>query len=89
MNPITALAKLVRFLHHGPARPPQGVRALVDDQWIEPIELVYVGKNERGNDEWIARFDVLGDDVNDFHIDLLPGRTSLAFAFLTDPGDTP
>lgn len=89
MNPITALAHLVSFLHQGPARPPQGIRVLVDDQWIEPIELEYIGKNERGNDEWMARFDVLGEDVTDMHIDLMPGRTSLAFAFLINPEDIP
>lgn len=89
MNPVTALANLVSFLHQGPDRPPQGVRVLVDDQWIEPVELVYVGKNERGYDEWMARFDALADDVTDLHIDLMPGRTSLSLAFLVNPEDLP
>jgi hypothetical protein len=89
VNIVKALAGLVSVLYHGEPRPPQGIRATMGDQWIEPVKVTYVGQNPLGNHEWLATFDVCGDDVDGLHIDVLPGRTSVALAFLINPEDSP
>lgn len=88
MNPIAALASLIGALHGRPRRP-QGVRVLVHDQWVDAHELEYVGKDDDGLDQWIARFNVSGDCVSDLHVDILPGRCTLALAFPVDPEAQP
>jgi hypothetical protein len=88
VNPITALVSLVGALQGRPRRP-RGVRVLVHDQWVDAHELVYVGKDDDGTDQWIARFNVSGECVTDLHIDVLPGRCSLALAFPTEPEESP
>lgn len=89
MNIVKALAGLVSVLYRGQPQEPQGIRASMGDQWVTPIELRYCGRNALGHHEWLARFDVYDDDVDGLHIDVMPGRTSLSFAFLTSPEDTP
>ena len=88
MNPITALISLLGALAGRPRRP-RGVRVLVHDQWVTPHALEYIGKDDDGTDQWIARFNVSGDCVTDLHIDVMPGRSSLALAFPTEPEESP
>lgn len=95
MNPSEALGHLTRALLRG-ARPPEeeprrpeGVRARVGDQFIEPVELTYAGIDENGTHEWVALFDIDPDTVDGMHLDLLPGLTSVSFAFPIPPEDSP
>jgi hypothetical protein len=37
----------------------------------------------------LATFDICGDDIDGLHVDVLPGRTSVALAFLINPEDSP
>lgn len=89
MNPAEALAQLARAMLNGGPPRPQGVRVRIGDQYIEPVELTYTGQNPLGNHEWLATFDVDGDDVDGVHVDVLPGRTSVALAFPISPENSP
>jgi hypothetical protein len=89
MNPAEALAHLTRAMFQGAPPRPQGVRVRIGDQFIEPVALTYTGQNPLGNHEWLATFDVDGDDVDGLHVDVLPGRTSVALAFPINPEDSP
>lgn len=89
MNPAEALGHLTRVLLHGAPRAPVGVRARVGDQFIEPVDLSYAGIGEEGTHEWVALFDIDPDTVEGMHVDLLPGMTSVSFAFPIPPEDSP
>lgn len=89
MNPAEAAGHLARAMFRGAPPRPQGVRARVGDQLIEPVELTYAGIGEEGTHEWVALFDIDPDTVDGIHADLLPGRTSISFAFPTTPEDSP
>lgn len=89
MNPTEALAQLARAILNGGPPRPQGVRARVGDQFIEPVALSYAGRDESGTHEWVAMFDIHPDTVDGVHMDVLPGRTSVSFAFPTTTEDSP
>lgn len=95
MNPAEALGHLTRALLRGAPPPeeeprrPEGVRARVGDQFIEPVDVSYVGIGQEGTHEWVALFDIDPDTVDGMHMDLLPGMTSVSFAFPTTPEDSP
>lgn len=89
MNAAEALAQLARALFNaGPPRP-QGLRVRVGHQVIEAAELSYVGKNERGTHEWRATFDVVCEDIDGLHVDVLPAHTAVMISCLTNPEDSP
>lgn len=66
-------------------RRPQGILAIVDGIPTEPVDVEYAGVDANGEHQWIAMFDAEPARVDSVHIDLLPGRTSVSFAFPTDP----
>lgn len=70
-------------------RRPQGVLAIVDGLPVEPVDVEYAGRDAAGDHQWIAMFDIEPDSVDSVHIDLLPGFTSVNFAFPKPSGDTP
>lgn len=70
-------------------RKPQGVLAIVDGIPTEPVSVEYAGVDPTGEHQWIAVFDFNGDQVDSVHIDLLPGHTSVSFAFPTPTGEAP
>lgn len=89
MNPVEALVNLFTATFRGAPPRPEGVRASVRGQWIEPTHLNYVGKSASGSHEWVAQFDAHVDDIDDFRIGVLPGRTSIALAFRANREDSP
>lgn len=89
MNPAEALAHLARAILNGGPPRPEGVRACVGDQLVEPVELSYTGQDADGTHEWVALFDIHPDTVNGLRMDLLPGHTSVSCAFPTTPEDSP
>jgi hypothetical protein len=62
-------------------RPPEGIRIKVKGGSIPVTELEYLGVDPTGTHHWTAVV-----QVESFHIDLLPGNTSVGFEFRAPVG---
>jgi len=89
MSPDEALARLARAMLNGGPPRPEGVRVRVNGQLIDAAEVSYIGQNAKGTHEWVATFNVAGDDIDGVHIDRLPGHTAVQISCLIDPEDSP
>jgi hypothetical protein len=61
---------------------PQGVRVRIGADW-EPVDVIYVGVDQRGMHEWAALVVTDGDEfvVDDIAADVMPAMTTLAIRF--------
>lgn len=69
-------------------RPPSGVSVIINGQPVDATKIEYEGVNANGSHQFTAVFDVGTEDIESVHIDLLPGNTSVGFAFDPPPEDT-